>query len=653
MININDLHKSDNPRLLFMANSLTNKGRSNKSFTIELTVDGYNDTILGGVFTSRAARVVKFDAEYTIGSTTLRGKLLVTTSGKYKAEAIFLTGNGTLWETIGNKNIRDYDWTAWDHQLNLFNVNASETRGNYIYDVVDRGAFAQEFATSAKIDIHERYPALNIQNLITEICNQEGYGVEFSAATGLADLLSSAYLMFTGDKEIRNSNTWLKEAPFSATITSNKNYEESDTGNGSFNIQTIVTQDVENFDNSNQYNTSTYRFTVKEGGTFRFVRDYSFKFYYYSTSAISISNESATIAFFLNGSIFYSEDITLTWGDRLGVYEAYTSGYLDSKWIDLSTGDIIDFRIQYQGDITCSGLWYAGIFDVVNFTTVTGGWDDSYQRIAPVFYNEVTRWYGAGSKVEISKVLPDRPALDLLRDIFNSMNLYAFTDEDQKLLKIRHGRDLIKESRVVTFDQPQEQLNEITNTWLRFQTDKAAALLDPYLDSGGTVDRDFGFPVSQTYVGQCFRLFQEIASEIPVLWDDLQTDPRVWGQRFSPPKYVTKGNMRIMIYTGNTACTGYPLTYGRGFTTNETTRTQYPAFVDCDWIAYHRYDLSQQEITVTGYSRLPMYDLYSQKLFSSPVWLTGYGAGWIEQAEQIRDDVFKVTIKLAVGGYNG
>jgi len=158
-------------------------------------------------------------------------------------------------------------------------------------------------------------------------------------------------------------------------------------------------------------------------------------------------------------------------------------------------------------------------------------------------------------------------------------------------------------------------------------------------------------PVSRTLIDACFRLFQETDSVVPLLWEATDKNPSVWAQRFDAPKWTTKAAMRLLRYNGTTACTGYTITFGGSLDTNEDTLTSYPSFAEIEYVNLFRYDLSQQDITVTGYCRLPMYDLYSQALFSSPVWLTGYGAAWLEQAEQIRDDVFKVTLKLAGGGY--
>jgi hypothetical protein len=49
-MNLNELHIESNPKLLFMANSINNKGQSHKSYTIRIVNDQYNDEQLDQIF---------------------------------------------------------------------------------------------------------------------------------------------------------------------------------------------------------------------------------------------------------------------------------------------------------------------------------------------------------------------------------------------------------------------------------------------------------------------------------------------------------------------------------------------------------------------------------------------------------------------------
>ncbi len=85
-----------NPKLLFMANDLKNKGRSNKSYTIKLVNDQYNDEHLDQIFSSKANRTVLFDCTYDIDNLTMQGIVNVTKIVKAYAKPTFISGNDKL-----------------------------------------------------------------------------------------------------------------------------------------------------------------------------------------------------------------------------------------------------------------------------------------------------------------------------------------------------------------------------------------------------------------------------------------------------------------------------------------------------------------------------------------------------------------------------
>ena len=95
---LNDLHIKAEPRLLFMANDIKNKGRANKTYTLKLVRDQHNDEQLSQIFSSKDTRTVLFDCTYDIENITMQGVLKITSIFKTHAEGIFISGNGKLWE---------------------------------------------------------------------------------------------------------------------------------------------------------------------------------------------------------------------------------------------------------------------------------------------------------------------------------------------------------------------------------------------------------------------------------------------------------------------------------------------------------------------------------------------------------------------------
>ena len=104
MININDLHIRASVQLIFMCNSIANHGRSNKTYSINIVNDSHNDNLLNNIFSSKSNRTVKYDTTYMVDGILISGVLMINNILKTHATAVFVSGNGKLWESIENKN---------------------------------------------------------------------------------------------------------------------------------------------------------------------------------------------------------------------------------------------------------------------------------------------------------------------------------------------------------------------------------------------------------------------------------------------------------------------------------------------------------------------------------------------------------------------
>ena len=306
---LNDLHIMTEPKLLFMANSIKNKGRSNKTYTVKVVNDQHNDEQLSQIFSSKSSRTVLFDCTYDIENITMQGVLKIVTIRETHAEAIFISGNGKLWESLDNMNLRDYDWSALSHTLNVTNVTSSETQGDYIYDLCDRGAFLteatlvddtrKEFATLASCDITERYPAINIKTIFETILNQEGYGVIWTENIYNSDL-DSLYLLYMEDNDIRNDAEFEKSAVFEADGAGE--YQSVTQPTAPAYVFTVKLQfPTENYDNGNNFTGSSGTgltdniYTIPETGTYSFKCDIKLTF---QISGATISSDAISIGIY-------------------------------------------------------------------------------------------------------------------------------------------------------------------------------------------------------------------------------------------------------------------------------------------------------------------------------------------------------------------
>ncbi len=625
-----------NPKLLFMANDLKNKGRSNKSYTIKLVNDQYNDEHLDQIFSSKANRTVLFDCTYDIDNLTMQGILKVTKIVKAYAEATFISGNGKLWESLSNQNLRDYDFSALNHTLTDTNVLASETKGDYIYDICDRGRLLEDatyeeatkshtgdIITLAKLDITERYPAINIKTIFETIMNEEGYGITWAENLNVSDL-DEVYLMYMEDNNIRNSKEWEKSALFAADGVGEVH---STTQSGAPALVYNVTGwfPDERYDNGNNFtgaandNVGSNLYTIPEDGT------YSFEC-------------NIKLTFQISGATINSDTISV------GIYNETTSTWVwrrDYDSSDLSAGQLTVNANTHPTEFTASDqlsvkvIWDVGTSTYPFTLTITQG-------TTAEFFNTVSRYYGAGSTVEVSTLMPDMKALDFVSMVCNYMNFYTFYREELKVLEIEHGRD---DKPTVGDSITPQQITEVavakSNYMLKFSTDKAAPLEDIYVDNGGQYEDALNFKFSRTLMNDFVRLFADIRALVPVLWNE--SNPLAWENVIDPPKWVTKGNYRLMRYTGNDTSYSYTLTYGGDSADDEDTISTYPVFEELDIEAFHRYEITVMEQSEINFvNPIDTNRLYNQDFFKAPIWVDGYGKYWIEQAKQVRGNIYNI-----------
>jgi len=643
MININDLHIDINPKLIFMANDVENKGRSNKSFSIKIVNDAHNDTLLEGIFSSKELRTVKFEATYTVESVQLTGFLIISQLSDVMAMGVFVTGNGALWKAIENKNLRDYDYSELSHILNLANVQASETNGDYIYDVADRGAFINEIVYEEKtsrydpgtgsvtklasIDISERYPALKIKKLIELILNEEGYNVEWTENIYNVDL-NTLYLLYMQDNAIRNSKEWEKSAIFEATGTGS--YTDSGTGDAGFSIVQKLRWATENYDNGDNFtgantdNIGDNIYTVPETGTYRFIATLNLQLV--KPSLGTIDSEYVLISLKQGStSIYYRYYLAadITWDGNT----ADITHVIDTLPREFEKDTAISIYVEFHGNITMAG---------------GGSWTMYINQLSgSIFYNTVSRYYGYGSTVDFSALVPDMRVIDFFSKLFNYLNFYNFYRQELKTLQIEHGR--IEQATAATIDPVlvTEPLEEVVNYEMKYNTDKAEPPDDDYFDNAGTVERTINFAFSRTLINDCVRVFGNVTPKIPVLWSD--GNPSQWSEVIEPPKWKTKGNIRVLSYTGQ-ANGSYTLTYGGSATANSSSESDYPEFEELDIVEFHRYDLELQGAGIEINSRIDIAKLYDQTYFKAPLYIEGYGRYWLQEAQQVIGDIYKLKL---------
>lgn len=567
-INSEQLDFEGNYSLSLMANNYLEwqPGTAYKSERLTFYNTVKNRRLLGNIFHTGADTSNVFEATYKSDIVEMTGYIKILQANHAKAEAVFYSGNGVLWEELKGIKLNEIDCSEYDHVLNLTNVEASETYSAsnfYLYDLCNRGTRI----TAGEVDILERYPAVNLRLLLGKIF--DGYSL-----TG--DLINETwfkrlFLLFTQSNEIRNSVDWLKLALFSAKQTGSITYNPvipyayntwDYLGRIPFNDDSTG----EAFDNDGNFDPAEdhYEYIVPEAGTYNFKTSFSIQVNQFGFASVSFT---ALFRIMVNGS------------DVLEIEETGTSPsatiniLMQTGFMEFAKDDVIyiDFYI---------------------ISTNTGGSSESAVDINPTgvyFKNELSRWYGYGSTVEMSAILPDITALDFVNDIFNYFCLFPFYDVEGRVVNLTQLKtdpesfdisERINPKDGVTFEIP-----ENTNFKLSFADDSNDKYykfaVDNGIVEGGSYELDNGAKETKEIrlnkLSDTFMDYPDISStdtsenfqfKIPKLWSDL-----------TGSKWATKFNLRILYFEGIADFT-YKLNHGIDTGVVQTTMDAVPVLTN-------------------------------------------------------------------------
>lgn len=617
IISVNDLHKSDEPRLIFQANDIFQKGLSSKSYSIVLANDKYNNSVLGNIFGQRFRRSIVFDAMYTVSGVEMVGKLKVTEITDRDARAVFISGNGSLWAEMEGKRLADIDWSDEDIVLTKDNVINSESGLPFVcFDLMDRG----EFKNADMIDLTDRYPSINVKQMLSKIATAFGSYATFEE---ISLSLSDLYLIFTQSHELRNDSDWEKSALFTSKIVSAQSYDTTVTGApGTLVIDEQIPL-PETLDNGLNYDPTTGEYTVPDTGTYNFVSNYNVRLR--TVIGSTITSPSFVMSIKRNGTTIFEHtqtpDFSTSPNDIL-------TGSLNTRYIELTAGDVITIHAYFEAGTDADGKYYIDVYETT-------------------FENKVSRWYGVGSTISISSILPDMDIKEFLGKLFSYLNIDPFFDEHTRVLLLRTGLIQDVSGSVQCWDFG-ERIEEQTNVILKYASDKMLATANDYIITGNYNDSSINFDFSKTYFGTCFRLFKDTETKIPVLW--ASGDPSKFDQIYTPPKHQTAGNLRVMRKGDATTPVSktYAYTFGGDTTTNSASRLTVLQFYDIDTRSLHLTNATLENVTVTFNARLELAKLYDLTYFKSPLRITNRRTGSvlgnfkILMAEQLGGDVFRV-----------
>lgn len=612
ILSINELDFITDPKFIFTANTPDSKGLSYKTYTITLPYSSKNNMMLNNIWGSGVQKQSKFEAVFQIENITLKGWLKITDVNDSFAQSIFVSGSGYLWEKMEGIMLSDIDMSDKDIQLTPLNVINSETGTPFIvFDLSDRGAFKD----MNSIDVSDRFPAINLKQLLTRIFNH------FNVSLEVDEMQGDEYLLYTQDSNFRNSSEWLQDA---ACEADGKDITNIQTGSGtqSFSKTFVMQFPDKKLDNGINFNELTGVYTIPENGTYRFVVPHKIEIDKGTTSVL-ITNDFGWIAVKKNGTIISQNQFSSL---PYGIDTKYLiDGVVDTKPIQLAAGDLISIEFNYQGIASYpSGAW------AIEITQNEG----TMLNVQP------SRYYGTNSIVKISEILPQQSVLSFIKTIIEYFNADVFFDDLQGIVSLRLS-DSIDNRKIDIWDY-EIQVEDDANTLIELATDKVLPPPNYFINvnSDNTIIKKLAF--GRTYFGRCQRLGVD---SIPIFWNS--GIPTAVEQFETPPEQKTAGSLRVL--RKSTAKTGsYTMTYGYGVTFSSQVITSILSFQEIDIYDLHIRSAALINNFVTCYAKLTIEDLQFMKLFKSNVVLTDRDSGetlnkcTLLQAEQVEGSIFKL-----------
>lgn len=351
-------------------------------------------------------------------------------TGQY--QFVIIGDNGDWKEKLSEKNVNELDYSDQDHIYNKANIDLSETVStdrDYVYPLINYGATLGGHPISGNNNIHDvlvedRFFALNVKSILIKMFKDIGVKI----ASGFIDafFFGKLYLPFTNDL-FKHPDNFRDDNIFRAGLLSDITFDTNlFTPTGGFVLE-LDNETGAFFDTGNNFNTSTFEYTIHEKSKQNF--KYQIEFLIPNGGKVEIDVRK-------NGVLFITGDIITIPSNKATIVKSETG------FIDVNKND------------TISILWTV-VSNVAEIITL--------KKDNTIFSNDISLQITKGTNVELNENLPDINQLDFVKGIKDLFNLYFLYDADTRTVFIE-PRDEFYKSRVIDwtdkFDKSKDE--EIT-----------------------------------------------------------------------------------------------------------------------------------------------------------------------------------------------
>lgn len=468
------------PKIILMASDPLefSFGKAHKTYSITIPYTANNNKLI--------ANNNKVDAILIVGDISFSGILYIDGVEDDNISAQFVSSVGKVWDDLRGKKLGELDWSEYNHSLikPILDTYDTASRNFVTYDLSDRGIRLKPIEEGNTIndwityyrywDIVERFPAFNLRLMLDKIF--AGYDI----VDNLPDEFSDYYLLYTGTYDKRNSSEWMGLSEFTSENISFVVNKAIATAIHSLNLSGAI-QNFNPIKNEGGYiEIPTYdKWTVPETGTYRVD----------GTLDIDIGISDAAGGVFTNltnGQCVLSITKDPAPGIPLGalniIHHTFnfaiataaanvtSTKYLDTRYMEFTAGEKIYMKYAVTGTTTTTDPAGLPATSQLGFST------NCTFNITPL------RWYGVGSNVPISDLMPDIDVLEFLRGIclFFNIDVY-YKDVTKEVYLWQYSPDTIIDwtSKVIRNKSISTEIRESTKYTFKFKEEEDAAIDTP------------------------------------------------------------------------------------------------------------------------------------------------------------------------------
>ena len=350
-------------------------------------------------------------------------------------DVIVIGRNANLFQDLGDKMLTELDLSAYDHEWNGTNIDASWSAAigvGYVYPLIDRG-----YETNEQFYYYnETFPATYVKSLVDAIFKDAGY--RFSSTFFNSTIFKSLIMPYTGDG-FRMTESEVDDRLFELGFTSASSFITMSSGAP---LKVLFPNIIKN---SVPPGIASNQWTVPTG----YVGSYILR------AEFDLTIKYIGAASYTNDKIVFEARLMR---NRGGVITSLKSFPLTIDWTaSITTGSTFDFKYNTQCPLSYLADGDILYMDWSVFTYINIFLPADIQirfNAGSSFFNSSDGVYNLGSTIQLANSLPKQlKQADFLKGLIKMFNLYFQPDptDDKKL--IIEPRDDFYTSNVVDLTQ--------------------------------------------------------------------------------------------------------------------------------------------------------------------------------------------------------